>query len=339
MNRGGLGRHVVRRGTSGRVFLKVSEHSTTSPVNVPVTIVRGARRGPTLFLTAAVHGDELNGVEVVRQVMTRTAPESLRGTLICLPVVNRAGFQSHSRYLTGRQDLNRCFPGHPEGNAAARLADALFRGVVARSDAGIDLHTARHGRTNLPHVRADMSHERVRRLARAFGIEVIVDTPGPARTLRAAATRAGVPTIIFEAGETLRFQRSMVARGVRGVGNVLAALKMTPEPPRHARFQVVVKVSEWVRAPRGGIADVLVRPGDVIRAGDEVAALTNPFGREVSSVRSPITGLVLGIATVPMVQPGDAICHVAKLARTLALVESYTVVDSRGRRALLVEGV
>jgi predicted deacylase len=148
-----------------------------------------------------------------------------------------------------------------------------------------------------------------------------------------------VPTILFEAGETFRFQRSMVSRGVLGVRNVLAALRMISGPPREPRFQVIVKHSAWIRAPRGGIADVQPRPGEIVYAGDEIASITNPFGREVCSVRSPLTGLILGIATVPLVNPGDAICHVAKLEKTLPTVERFSVTDSRGRRMLLPEGI
>jgi predicted deacylase len=320
-----LGGREVRRGRTGQIFLKVGEHYTSTPVNVPVTVVRGARRGPTLFLTAAVHGDELNGVEMVRRVMTGIPPAALRGTLICVPVVNRIGFLTHSRYLPGHRDLNRVFPGDPDGDAAQRMAHVLFREIVARSDYGIDLHTASLGHTNLPHVRADMAVARV--------------TPGRSRTLRAAATRSGVATVLFEAGETFRFQRHLVVRGVRGIRNVLAALGMIAEPRRRPRFQVIVKVAPWVRAPKGGIADVQVRPGELVYKGDAIASITNPFGREVSAVRSPLTGLVVGVTTVPMVQPGDTLCRVAKLQRTLATVERHAVVDSRGRRTLGIEGV
>lgn len=332
-----IGGRKIRRGSVEQIFLRVSEYYTATPVNVPVTVIRGVDAGPSVFLTAAVHGDELNGVEIVRRVMTGFTPDQLRGTLICVPVVNRVGFLTHTRYLPGRRDLNRYFPGDPNGNAAARTAHTLFTEIVARSKYGVDLHTASVGRTNLPHIRADMSDEKVRRMARAFGTEIVIDFPGPPRTLRAAATRAGVPTIIFEAGETFRFQRAMVARGVAGVRNVLADLGMTSDPVKEARFQVIVKVSEWVRSMRGGIADILVRPGEIVYAGDEMAVITNPFGREVSSVRSPLTGLIIGITTVPMVNPGDAICHVAKLEKTLATVERYCVTDSRGKKILLLE--
>lgn len=330
-----IGGRDIRRGTVEQIFLKVSEYYTATPVNVPVIVIRGSVRGPTVFLTAAIHGDELNGVEIVRQVMTGFTPQQLRGTLICVPVVNRVGFLTHTRYLPGRRDLNRYFPGDPLGNAAARYAHTLFTELVARARYGVDLHTASVGRTNLPHVRADMSCKGVRRTARAFGTEIIIDSPGPPRTLRAAATAAGVPTIIFEAGETFRFQRNMVARGVAGVRNVLAALGMTDGPVKEPRFRVIVKVSEWVRSLKGGIADIVVRPGEIIYAGEEIASITNPFGREVSSVRSPLTGLIIGITTMPMVNPGDAICHVAKLEKTLATVEKFCITDSRGKRMLL----
>ena len=331
-----VGDREIRRGTTEQILLEVSEYYTATPVNVPVTVIRGERRGPTLFLTAAIHGDELNGVETVRIVMTSITPDQLAGTLICVPVVNRMGFQNHTRYLPGRRDLNRFFPGDPNGNAASRTAHILFREIVTRCNYGIDLHTASVGRTNLPHVRADMSNQEARRIARAFGSEIIIDNAGSGKTLRSAATGAGVPTIILEAGETFRFQRNMVAHGVTGVRNVLSSLGMIDEKPKEARFQVIIKVSDWVRSTRGGIADIHVRPGEIVYKGDEIASITNPFGREVSTVRSPLTGLIIGITTVPMVNPGDAICHVAKLDRTLSRVERHCVTDSSGKKALAV---
>jgi len=305
-----IGGRDIRRGTIEQILLKASEYYTATPVNVPVIVIRGSERGPIVFLTAAIHGDELNGVEIVRRVMTGYTPQQLKGTLICIPVVNRVGFLTHTRYLPGRRDLNRYFPGSPEGNAAARYAHTLFTEIVTRSRYGVDLHTASLGRTNLPHLRADMACKDVRKLARAFGTEIIIDSPGPPRTLRHAATTAGVR-------------------------NVLAALGMTQDTRREPRFRVIVKVSEWVRSVKGGIADIVVRPGEIIYAGEEIASITNPFGREVSMVRSPLTGLIIGITTMPMVNPGDAICHIAKLEKTLATVETFCVTDSRGKKMLL----
>jgi len=310
-----IGGKIISPGEVQEILLKISEFYTAQPVNIPVTVVRGLEEGPRVFLTAAIHGDELNGVEIVRTIMTELDPAKLRGTVFCTPVLNRWGFLSHSRYLPGRRDLNRYFPGDPQGNLAHRVAHKIFTEIVQHAQYGIDMHTAGVGRTNLAHIRGELDDERVRRMAKAFGTEIIMDQPAAGGTLRAAATRAGIPTIILEAGETFRFQRSMVARGVAGVRNVLADLEMIEHQVVEPRFQVIVKVSEWIRAERGGILDIRVHPGDLLYDGMEVGVVSTPFGREVTTLKSPLTGLVIGITTIPLVQPGDAICHIAKLEK------------------------
>ena len=332
-----IGGRDIRRGTVEQILLKASEYYTATPVNVPVIVIRGSERGPIVFLTAAIHGDELNGVEIVRTIMTELDPAKLRGTVFCTPVLNRWGFLSHSRYLPGRRDLNRYFPGDPQGNLAHRVAHKIFTEIVQHAQYGIDMHTAGVGRTNLAHIRGELDDERVRRMAKAFGTEIIMDQPAAGGTLRAAATRAGIPTIILEAGETFRFQRSMVARGVAGVRNVLADLEMIEHQVVEPRFQVIVKVSEWIRAERGGILDIRVHPGDLLYDGMEVGVVSTPFGREVTTLKSPLTGLVIGITTIPLVQPGDAICHIAKLEKTLHTVEKYCTTGTDGRRRLPLE--
>jgi len=332
-----IGGKTVNRGETQEILLKISEFYTAQPVNIPVTVVRGIEPGPRVVLTAAIHGDELNGVEVVRTIMTELDPSRLKGTVLCTPVINRWGFLSHSRYLPGRRDLNRHFPGDPAGNIAARVAHKVFTEIVQRAEYGIDLHTAGLGRTNLAHVRADMDDEKTRRMAKAFGTEIIMDQIAGAGTLRHAATRAGIPTIILEAGETFRFQRRMVAKGVAGVRNVLRSLGMIEGEVQEPRFQVIVKVAEWIRAERGGILDIRVRPGDLIYEGNDIAVVTTPFGREVTTLKSPLTGLAIGITTIPLVQPGDAICHIAKLEKTLPTVEKYCHEDREGRRRLDLE--
>jgi uncharacterized protein len=333
-----IGGKVVSPGESQEILLKISEFYTATPVNIPVIVVRGQQEGPRLFLSAAIHGDELNGVEIVRTIMTELDPAKLKGTVFCTPVLNRWGFLNHSRYLPGRRDLNRYFPGNPEGNLAQRVAHKIFTEIVQRAEYGIDFHTAGAGRTNLAHIRGDLDNDTVRRMAKAFGTEIIMDQPAAGGTLRAAATRAGIPTIILEAGETFRFQRSMVQRGAAGVRNILGDLGMVEHAAKEPRFQVIVKVSEWIRAERGGILDLRVRPGDLLYEGNEVAMVSTPFGREVTDIKSPLTGLVIGVTTIPLVQPGDPICHIAKLEKTLPTVEKYCVEDPGGRKHLdLVE--
>jgi len=300
--------------------IRISEFSTATPVFIPVTVAHGARSGPVLFVAAAVHGNEINGVEMVRRVRTLVDPAKLRGTLILIMIANPISFLTMTRDLPDGRDLNRFFPGRDRGSMASVIADAIFGKVVRLADYGIDLHTAAVGRTNLPHVRADMKGPVVRRMAAAFGCEVIFDMPGDEGMLRRAATQAGVPTIVYEAGEPLKFQKPLIRRGVEGICNVLAELRMYPFERVPPPFQLVVDDHRWIRAKRGGILDLQVRPGDIIDRGGVIAVNTKPFGTEVRRILAPYTGLVAGCATIPMVIPGSAVCHLVSLgSRTEAV--------------------
>lgn len=302
--------------------LKVSEFYTSQPANVPVFVKRGTQDGPVLFVTAAVHGDEINGVQIVRDLIIDLKERDIRGTFVGVPVVNRFGFINHQRDMPDNRDLNRSFPGKPDGSLASRYANRFFTEIVKKCTHGIDLHTAGMSRTNLPQVRCDVKDEACRRMAKAFGTTVVLHHRGGKGTLRRAATEAGVPTIIFEAGETFKFERDVVAAGRRGVLQVMAELGMLEHPPQPPAFQVFVKQSHWVRSDRGGLLDVYVRPGDLVYAGDEIAVVTNPFGREKGSIKSPDHGLVIGRVTLPLVQPGNPIAHIVRLEGTaLKVVE------------------
>jgi predicted deacylase len=203
---------------------------------------------------------------------------------------------------------------------ASLIADAIFSKIVRLADYGIDLHTAAAGRTNLPHVRVDMKSPILRRMAGAFGCEVIFDMPGEDGTLRRAATAAGIPTLVYEAGEPLKFQRKLIRRGVEGIQNVLTDLKMHEFPRSSPAFQFVVTNHRWIRAQKGGILNLGVKPGDIIEKGDTIAVNTKPFGTEVSRLRAPHSGLVVGCTTVPMALPGMAIVHLVPLgSRTRVL--------------------
>lgn len=309
-------------GETREIYLKVSESFMSAAIQIPVTVIRGRKAGPTAFVLAAIHGDEINGVDIVRQLIFDMDHEHLSGTLIAIPVVNIPGFLVQSRYLPYHRDLNRFFPGSKRGNNAEQFAYRLFKEVIEKSDFGIDLHTAASGRMNLPHVRGDMSHPKVKKLARAFGATVLVDQPGVKGSLRKEATDLGVPTILFEAGETGKFSRRYASIGLKGVLNVLGEMGMWPKseeakPP----FQVIVKASEWIRAGKGGILDLVVKPGDLVYQGDLIGAVLNPFGRTVTEIHSSVTGIVIGVTTAPLTIPGTAIVHIARLKKTLSLVE------------------
>jgi len=315
-------------GETREIYLKSSESFLSSAIQVPVTVIRGRAPGPTAFITAAVHGDEINGADIVRRLIFDMDHERLSGTLIAVPVVNIPGFLQQSRYLPYHRDLNRFFPGNRRGNNAERFAARLFSEIVLKSDFGIDLHTAASGRLNLPHVRGDMSNPKVRTLSRAFGATVLIDQMGVRGSLRREATEAGVPTILFEAGETGRFSPKVSMNGLRGVLNVLTEMGMwtmqdaeNGKRPRKPPFQVIVKASEWIRAEKGGILDMAVKPGDLIYEGDLIGSILNPFGRTVTQIRASTTGIIIGVTTAPLTIPGTGIAHVARLKKTLALVE------------------
>jgi hypothetical protein len=236
------------------------------------------------------------------------------GTVLAVPMVNVYGVTSGSRYLPDRRDLNRSFPGSPRGSLTSRLAHALFAGVIRKSDFGIDLHTAAGERANHPHVRVDLADPAAGELARAFGCELVVHGAGPDRSLRRAARAAGVPTIVYEAGSPRRFERPLIEVGKRGVLNVMRHLGMLagrPEPPPLA---VEVREAHWIRARAGGILDLKAELGQPLRRGAEVSVNTSPFGRERSVLRAPHAGVVLGLTRLPLVHPGDAICHLARLS-------------------------
>jgi predicted deacylase len=315
------GRHALRfggtlvgEGETVDLRLKVAESYTAEPLSIPVTVVRGGA-GPTVFITATVHGDELIGVGILRSLLNDWSFDDLAGTLIAVPVANVPGFLALDRNLPDRRDLNRSFPGSRGGSLASRMAEVLFREVVSKSDFGIDLHTAGAERTNYPQVRADLSQPYVAALAAAFGCPLIVDSPGPERSLRRAAVAAGVPTIVYEAGSPLRFERPFIEIGVEGILNVLRSLGMLPGAIRKPPRTLVLQRTRWVRATSGGIVDLQVRLGQPLRRGDTISVQTNAFGRGRSPLASPHDGLVLGLTQIPLVHPGDAVCHLAILGR------------------------
>ena len=324
----------VAAGERREIYLKVSESYLAGGIHIPVTVIRGRREGPTAYVFAAIHGDEINGADIVRRLIFDIDHEELCGTLIAVPVVNIPGFLAQSRYLPYHRDLNRFFPGKRKGNNAERMAYRLFTEIVSKCDFGVDLHTAASGRLNLPHVRGDLTQPGVRRLARAFGSAVIVNQPGVRGSLRREATEAGVPTILFEAGETGRFSQKISLAGLRGVLNAMSEMAMWTDAEKRAfkrpPFQVVVRNSQWVRAEKGGILDLAVRPGDLIYSGDVVGSILNPFGETVTRIRSPETGIVIGVTTAPLTVPGTGVIHIARLKKTLARVEK-AIRERKGR--------
>lgn len=308
---------TLRRGQTVDLQLKVSESYTGDPIRLPLRVIRATKPGPAVFITAAVHGDELNGMGIIHELMFGEHLNLQAGMVILVPVVNIFGFDAQSRYMPDRRDLNRAFPGTPGGSLTSRLAHIVFREILTRCDYGIDLHSAAAPRINYPNIRGDMSAPQVRRLAKAFGAELLIDGKGPIGSLRREATRAGCPTIVLEAGEPSKIEPSVLHVGVRGVRNVLMDLGMVSGKPIRPAYQTRVRRSMWVRSEVGGILRYHVSPGDLIEAGQPLATNVTVFGREQSVLVSPINGIILGMTTLPMVKPGEPVCHLAVPGRSV----------------------
>jgi hypothetical protein len=312
-----LGGVTVPAGAWRQVRLKVSERYTGDPITLPVHVVRGKQKGPTVFVSAAIHGDEINGMGVIHDLIFGEHIAITRGTLILVPVVNVFGLEVQSRYMPDRRDLNRSFPGTTTGSLTARVARTFFDQIVRQCDFGVDLHTAAGGRTNFPNVRGDLNVPGVRRLARAFGCELMVHGKGPDGSLRREAVKAGCPTIILEAGEPLKIEPGVLAVGLRGVRNVLRELDMVPGELEKPAYQVRVDKSVWVRAEVGGILRFHVAPGTFVEKGEAVATNAGIFGETQNQLLAPADGIVLGMTTLPTVKPGEPVCHLALPSKSL----------------------
>jgi len=307
----------VEPGERADIRYSISETYLGDPVRIPVSIVNGEQPGPTVFLSAASHGDELNGIEVVREVAYEWDHTNLHGTLVCMPVLNVPGFATQQRYLpVYDRDLNRSFPGKADSTSAKRMAHEIFRNFVAPCDVGLDFHTSTRGRTNMLHVRADMADDDIPRLARAFGSNVTIDSEGASGTLRREATTAGVPTITVEMGEAHRFQRRFIDRALDGVASVFAEYAVYPTDPVHRpgwRTIVTAGQKTWLRADDGGLVEMHYDSGDLVEEGDTVCSISSPFKTNVVDVAAPFTGLLVGKLENPLVYPGNPLIHLVEL--------------------------
>lgn len=313
---------VVAAGTRQTIDLPVSVLSDHTPVSMSVHVIHGRLDGPTVFVSAGVHGDEVIGVEIVRRLLRTDSLNALRGTLIVVPIVNAYGFINHSRYLPDRRDLNRSFPGSAEGSLASRLAHLFLTEIVARCDLGIDLHSAAIHRKNLPQIRVSPGVDRIADLAEVFGAPVIMESPLREGSLRAAARGVGTDVLLFEAGEGLRFEEMFIRAGVAGVLRVLRHLKMVPakgiaKPKATPQY---CTSSKWLRAPAGGLLRSYKANGDVVSAGEVMGAVSDPFGDKEIELIAPFRGIVIGRAVLPVVNEGDAVFHLARV-KSAAIAE------------------
>jgi len=308
---GGIG---VAPGTRRRTRIGAGRWPSGDEATINVEVINGARPGPGLWLSAAIHGDEIIGVEILRRVLKRINPETLRGHVIAVPIVNVFGFSAGSRYLPDRRDLNRVFPGNRSGSMASRLARLFMDEVVRRCDFGIDFHAGSDDRTNLPHIRANLDDAETVEMARAFGAPISLHGKNVKGSLRHAATDLGKRVLVVEGGEPRRFDPSSVEVGVPGVLRVMRLLRMRSAAPRatNKSFQTARKTT-WARAGRAGILWLDVGRGDIVERKQQLGVITDPHGSQGVKVLAPSSGMVIGHTVNPLVFQGDALLHIAAI--------------------------
>ncbi len=326
-----IGGKQFQPGEAGRIDLPVGELYTHEPFYMPVHVIHGRRKGPTLFLSAAIHGDELNGIEIIRRVLSLPMVRRLHGTLLAVPVVNVLGVFQQSRYLPDRRDLNRSFPGSPRGSLAARLADLFMNEIVRHSTHGIDLHTGAVHRSNLPQIRADLDNEETARLALAFGAPVALNASLRPGSLRDSAAGIGIPILLYEAGEALRFDEVSIRVGVKGIVSAMRELSMLP--PRRSSTKpppkpFVARSSSWVRAPGSGVFRAAVALGSRVEKNQVLGIVSDPFGSQDEDVVASFGGIVIGRTNIPLVHEGEALFHIGRFERPKAAAQQALAVQT-----------
>jgi predicted deacylase len=305
-----IGRTTVRPGRKVRIELPFARLPTGSPAHLPIAVINGRSEGPIVWISGGIHGDEINGVQVVRETMKALDARNLHGAVIAVPIVNPLGFLMRSRYLPDRRDLNRAFPGSPRGSTASRLAHLFMTEVVSHCSVGIDCHTASNHRMNLPQIRADVDDPETGRLARAFGAPFAIQSRVRDGSLREAATELGIKMLVYEGGQSDRFDEEVIDFGVSGIMRTIRALGMIDvelPAPSNTRF---LGRTRWVRARRGGLVEIEVALGDYVAQGQVVARISDAFGVRPTQVKSTLAGWVVSRTLSPLVNPGDPLVNV-----------------------------
>ena len=310
---------IIKPGTKTTLQIPVASLYTHTEMDLPIHVIHGKKPGPKLFVSAAIHGDELNGVEIIRRLLLHKSVSSLSGTLVAIPVVNMFGLIQHSRYLPDRRDLNRSFPGSKKGALASRLAFIFMETIVKSCDYGIDIHTGALHRSNLPQIRADLDDVETRQLAEAFGVPVIINSDMRDGSLREAASKNGVKTLLYEAGEALRFDELAIKAGLRGVIRIMRHLDMLKPSKRKDTIvePYMARSRFWIRASHSGVLRTVKKLGDQVTKGEKLGTISDPtdvFSKTEYPVYAERAGIIIGKTNLPLVNEGDAIYHLAYFA-------------------------
>ncbi|MBT1452047.1 succinylglutamate desuccinylase/aspartoacylase family protein [Glaciecola sp. XM2] len=310
-------------GSRVKLDLPVASLYTDTEVSIPVEVIRAKKPGPTVFISAAIHGDELNGIEIIRRLLATKSFKLSKGTVIAVPIVNVYGVLNQSRYMPDRRDLNRSFPGSPKGSLAGRLAHLFLDEIVSKCDYGIDLHTGAIHRSNFPQIRANLRDSETQEMARIFGVPVLLNSELRDGSLREAASELGAKVLLYEAGQALRFDELSIRAGLKGILNVLGHLGMVRKRPSRSKTvdPFIANHSNWVRATVSGLVTDLKMLGDHVNKGEVMAHICSPTGRFVEKLIAPKSGVIIGKQNIPLVQEGDAMYHVANFEEPTDVLE------------------
>lgn len=319
--------HSILPGETKKIEIPMARLYTDTTMGIPVFIKRGKKPGPTLFLSAAIHGDELNGIEIINRIINSKSINNIRGTLIAVPMVNVYGVLNQSRYLPDRRDLNRSFPGSKKGSLAAKIAYQFLNEIVDKADYGIDFHTGAIHRSNLPQIRANLDDHETLELAKAFSLPVLLNSNLRDGSLRQCASDLGTKILLYEAGEALRFDELAIRAGIKGSINVMRLIGMLPKSKSKTTKvePFIARKSGWVRASESGIVVHQKDLGEHVKKGDVLATINNPYGIALDNVTSPFEGIIIGKQNIPLVQEGEAMYHIAYFSEPDEVIENLEI--------------
>lgn len=327
-----IGGHTILKGETKRLELPMVRLYTDTTMSIPVYVKRGKQPGPTLFLSAAIHGDELNGIEIINRIINSKSIKNLKGTLIAVPMVNVYGVLNQSRYLPDRRDLNRSFPGSSRGSLAARIAHLFLNEIVKKADFGIDFHTGAIHRSNLPQIRADLDDAETLEFAKAFAVPVMLNSNTRDGSLREAASELNTKVLLYEAGEALRFDELAIRAGVKGTINAMRHLGMISKSRSKNTVKIepfIARQSGWVRASESGLVVHHRHLGDFVKKDEVLATISDPFGQTLDEVISNANGIIIGKQNIPLVQEGEAMYHIAYFKQPDEVIENLDLMTEQ----------
>ncbi|MEO9871538.1 succinylglutamate desuccinylase/aspartoacylase family protein [Ekhidna sp.] len=303
---------IIESGKDKQILATISRLPTRTQIDIPIVVSRSKKPGPTLLLMGGMHGDEINGVEIVRRIISQKLHKVEIGTTICIPILNVYGFLNFSRQVPDGKDVNRSFPGTRSGSLASQIAFHFRNEILPLIDFGLDFHTGGSRINNFPQIRGQMDVAENLKLAEAFGAKYIIHSPFREKSLRKEAAKRGKHILVYEAGESQRLRKNSIDEGVNGALRVMKYLGMRKEAPEPVHQSIRISSSSWLRSKAGGLYYSFVRPGEIVEKGQKVGIIAGPFGEFEKSVKSQFNGHIIAVNNNPVVNRGDALMHIGR---------------------------